>query len=226
MDTKDSRLRHYTGEGIEVSYDAQRCIHVAECLRGLPAVFDRARRPWILPSAASNDATAEVVARCPSGALHFARTDGGATEKPPEQATIVPTRGGPLYVRGCVRLRLSDGSTLLEESRLALCRCGQSRNKPFCDNAHRASSFADPGAVESGGEPGATGEGLSITAIDDGPLLVKGSFTLRGADGQGPFHATEVELCRCGASSTKPFCDGSHERLGFRSENPSDARPG
>ena len=47
MATPHSKLRYYTGEGIEVSYDAQRCIHVSQCLRGLPEVFDRARRPWI-----------------------------------------------------------------------------------------------------------------------------------------------------------------------------------
>ena len=222
MATPPSKLRYYTGEGIELSYDAQRCIHVSECLRGLPEVFDRARRPWILPSAASDDAIAEVVARCPSGALHFHRTDGGLPEAPPEHDTIVPMPDGPLYVRGRVRLQLADATLLVEETRLALCRCGQSRNKPYCDNAHRTTKFADPGTVANGGEPVESTDGLAITALANGPLRVQGSFTVQGADGQSRFYATDVELCRCGASSNKPFCDGSHERIGFSSEPPRD----
>jgi CDGSH-type Zn-finger protein/uncharacterized Fe-S cluster protein YjdI len=222
MEPSGRKLRIYTGELIEVSYDVQRCIHVAECLRGLPRVFDRARRPWILPSAASNDAIAEVVARCPSGALHFVRTDGGAAEKPAEEATIVPRPRGPLYVRGRVQLRSAAGSVTVEDTRLALCRCGKSRNKPFCDNSHRAAAFADPGMVTDGGELAKAGESLSITVSKNGPLLVQGPVTLRGADGRGLFHANEVELCRCGASGNKPFCDGSHQRIGFMSEDPAE----
>jgi uncharacterized Fe-S cluster protein YjdI/CDGSH-type Zn-finger protein len=140
-------VRHYASDAIDVTYEARRCVHAAECLRGLPAVFDTARRPWILPTGASADATAAVIARCPSGALHYTRRDGGEAEAPAESTTIVPTPGGPLYVRGRVHLRSADGRVLVEESRLALCRCGQSRNKPFCDNSHRAAGFDDPGAV-------------------------------------------------------------------------------
>ena len=79
MEQKDN-LRHYTSEAIDVSYDARRCIHAAECIRGLPAVFDTDRRPWILPTGASADAIAAVIENCPSGALHYTRRDGGARE--------------------------------------------------------------------------------------------------------------------------------------------------
>ena len=68
-------------------------------------VFDTARRPWILPIAASSDAIATVITKCPSGALHYTRRDGGVPETPSEQATIVPIPDGPLYIRGCVQLR-------------------------------------------------------------------------------------------------------------------------
>ena len=140
MEMKDN-LRHYTDEAIDVSYDAQRCIHAAECVRRLPAVFDTSRRPWILPSAASADAIAAVVEKCPTGALHYTRRDGGATEAPPEQTTIAPVPGGPLYVRGLIQLRSADGSLVAEDTRMALCRCGQSENKPFCDNSHIGTDF-------------------------------------------------------------------------------------
>jgi CDGSH-type Zn-finger protein len=122
----------------------------------LPAVFDRTRRPWILPSGASADDIAKVIARCPSGALHLKRRDGDPDEVPDEPATIVPTPGGPVYVRGFVQLRSADGMSVVEDIRMALCRCGQSQNKPFCDNSHLDAGFDDPGAI-SGIEPLETG---------------------------------------------------------------------
>jgi uncharacterized Fe-S cluster protein YjdI/CDGSH-type Zn-finger protein len=142
------RVRHYADEAIDITYDARRCIHAEECVNGLPAVFDAARRPWVLPTGASPDAIAAVIAKCPSGALRFARLDGGPPETAREHTTIVPTPGGPLYVRGRVQLRSADGSVTIVSTRLALCRCGQSHNKPFCDNSHRDVGFGDPGGVD------------------------------------------------------------------------------
>jgi uncharacterized Fe-S cluster protein YjdI/CDGSH-type Zn-finger protein len=144
METID-KIRHYVGKDIEVSYEARRCIHAAECVSGLPAVFDTARRPWIDPAAATADEIARVIAKCPSGALHFERRDGGPPEIPSEPATIVPTPGGPLYVRGFVQLRSADSHSVVADVRMALCRCGQSHNKPFCDNSHIDAGFDDPG---------------------------------------------------------------------------------
>ncbi len=148
---KSDTVRHYSNGAIDITYDAHRCIHAAECTRGLPAVFDSTRRPWIVPSAASADEIANVIARCPSGALHFNRRDGGPSETPQEPSTIEPTPGGPYYVRGLVQLRSADGSSVFEDVRMALCRCGQSRNKPFCDNSHFAAGFDDPGGVPQSG---------------------------------------------------------------------------
>lgn len=213
-----AQIRRYACEEIEVSFEARRCIHAGACVRGLPAVFDTGRRPWILPSAAGAEAIADVVQRCPSGALHFTRFDGGEPEVAPRENTIVPTARGPLYVRGEVTLRRPDGSVLVEDTRMALCRCGESRNKPFCDNSHRASGFDDLGQVDDGGAPSDVKGALSITATKNGPLLVEGALTLRGARGQGAYMTLRVELCRCGHSDSKPFCDGTHAIVGFRTE--------
>jgi len=139
------KVRHYTNDAIDVTYDSLRCIHAEECVKGLPSVFDSARRPWILPSGANAEAIAAVITKCPSGALHFTRFDGGAPEEPSEPATIVPTPCGPLYVRGRIQLQSADGRAVIEETRLALCRCGKSGNKPFCDNSHLGVGFDDPG---------------------------------------------------------------------------------
>jgi CDGSH-type Zn-finger protein/uncharacterized Fe-S cluster protein YjdI len=220
----NDKIRHYADEKIDVSYDARRCIHAGECVRGLNVVFDTARRPWILLTAASSDEIAAVITKCPTGALHYTRRDGGAAETPSDPTTIAPRPNGPLYVRGCVQLRWANGNVILEDTRLALCRCGQSLNKPFCDNSHRGSGFKDSGVVANGGERAETetSDVLSITASANGPLMVEGPFVLRGVGGIGRYDGTQAELCRCGASLNKPFCDGTHEKIAFRTEE-SDA---
>ncbi len=113
---------------------------------------DSRRRPWIVPSAASADEIANVIARCPSGALHFKRCDGSPSETPQLPTSIVPTPGGPLYVRDLIQLRSADGSSVFEGVRMALGRCGQSHNKPFCDKSHLYAGFDDPPVVPKVGE--------------------------------------------------------------------------
>jgi uncharacterized Fe-S cluster protein YjdI/CDGSH-type Zn-finger protein len=134
----------YRGRGIEVSFDLDICVHIAECLRGQRQVFQLNRRPWILPDAAPADEVADVVRRCPSGALLYQRLDGGPKEDPGETTTITPIRNGPLLVSGKIEVRREDGSveTL---PRATLCRCGESQHKPFCDNQHLATHFTAPG---------------------------------------------------------------------------------
>ena len=134
------RTREYEGNGIVVAYELRRCIHAAECVKGLPAVFDPDRRPWIQAAEADADAVAEVVRRCPTGALTYRRTDGAPQEAPPE-AAVEAVPDGPLHVRGAVELRDHEGALCWTGMRAALCRCGASNNKPFCDNSHRKVGF-------------------------------------------------------------------------------------
>ncbi len=142
-----SKIHKYAGQGIIITYDVKRCIHAAECVRGLPSVFDANRRPWIEPAAATADEIAAVIRRCPTGALHYERTDGALEEAPPEQHTINIVPDGPLYIQGTIEIRAPDGTLLHRDTRVALCRCGASANKPFCDNSHRQVGFVDPGTA-------------------------------------------------------------------------------
>lgn len=132
--------RSYRNEQIEVDWEPELCIHAAYCLRGLPQVFDRNRRPWVMVDAASAGEIAATIMQCPTGALSFRRSDGGPQEPLPEQATIEAQPDGPLYLRGNLHIVDQDG-TVHELPRAALCRCGQSANKPFCDGTHRAIHF-------------------------------------------------------------------------------------
>ncbi len=122
-------------------WEPRLCIHTKNCTRALPAVFAASRRPWIDPEAAEADAIAATVLTCPTGALHFRRLDGGPQEEPDAQTTIEPRPNGPLFVRGRVRLVDDDETVIREDTRVALCRCGASGNKPFCDGSHRRIGF-------------------------------------------------------------------------------------
>ena len=212
-----TRTRQYKSEDIVVSYDLKRCIHAAECVHGLPSVFDVKKRPWIQPNQANADEVAAVVIACPTGALKFARQDGGAAEPVPQKNAVQISADGPLYLHGDVQLVLADGTE--QELRSALCRCGESQNKPFCDNAHIKAGFTDRGEIghskKGAGDYEADGGELSIKFFANGPMFLQGNFEIRSADGETLLQGNKTALCRCGASQNKPFCDGMHKKVGF-----------
>ena len=215
------RVHRYEGTSLTVLYDPQRCIHAAECVRGLPEVFDAGKRPWVEPDGAPAETLAEVIRRCPSGALHYEREDGGEAEEPEAENTVTVTAGGPLALRGRIEIAWPDDSLLIVETRATLCRCGASRNKPYCDGSHREAGFQDPGVWPVNGAETAPGEGsvLHVVCVQDGPLVFQGAFHLHQTDGR-PAPVRRRALCRCGRSAEKPFCDGSHARVGFKTEKP------
>ncbi|MEU4685844.1 (4Fe-4S)-binding protein [Streptomyces xinghaiensis] len=130
--SRESEQRAYQAASITVTFEARRCLHAAECVHGLPGVFDPTKRPWIQPGNATADQLAEVVRRCPSGALQYARADGGA-ETPDRPTTITRGPTGELTVRGELSVDTPQGSRA--ETRAVLCGCGQSRLQPYCDHA-------------------------------------------------------------------------------------------
>ena len=146
--------REYPGDGITVQWFASRCIHSANCVRALRPVFDPQRRPWIDAHAAPADAIADAILRCPSGALQFIRRDGAAQESPDHPMTLTPIRNGPLYVRGDVEVRDLRGEVIRRDTRVSLCRCGQSPRMPFCDNTCRDQHWREPPGVQSAGPSG------------------------------------------------------------------------
>lgn len=137
-----ARTKAYQGEGIIVHFEPARCIHAAECVHGLPTVFDAERRPWIAPGGTEAGLIADVVARCPSGALSYERTDGGPPEKVDAiEPCVRVVPDGPLYVQGMLEASDANGQPITVGPRAALCRCGMSKNKPYCDNSHVEAGF-------------------------------------------------------------------------------------
>ncbi|SOD66418.1 Uncharacterized Fe-S cluster protein YjdI [Streptomyces zhaozhouensis] len=124
--------KSYQGRAITVTFEAGRCLHAAECVGGLPEVFDTGRRPWISPDGADADRLAEVVRRCPTGALHYTLADGG-TETPERPTRITRSATGQLTVRGEQSVHTADGPRT--ETRAVLCGCALSRRQPYCDHS-------------------------------------------------------------------------------------------
>ncbi len=130
--TAEPAGRAYTSDEITVYFDSSRCRHFAECVRGAPSVFDVERRPWIQPTNGTADEIAEVVRRCPSGALHY-RLAVGPEEAPDIPTTVTVMEDGPILLWGDIALRGTFPA--VRDTRMALCACTRSARLPFCDAA-------------------------------------------------------------------------------------------
>jgi uncharacterized Fe-S cluster protein YjdI/CDGSH-type Zn-finger protein len=138
--------REYVGDEIAIDLESRLCIHAGECVRGMPEVFDANARPWITVENAFDraDELAEVIRRCPTGALHYRRLDGEAREPAEAPVRVRVQTDGPLYIRSALEITAPNGAMIRQDARTALCRCGDSPNKPFCDNSHIAAGFTAP----------------------------------------------------------------------------------
>lgn len=221
--------RTYETDAIRVHWDSARCIHTGFCLRALPSVFDVQRRPWVDVDAADADAVGDAVERCPTGALRYERLDGAEDETPRRPTLVLPIENGPLLMVGDLDVRTPAGEQITHEARLTLCRCGMTRNQPFCDNSHlRRKWVSGPThAPERPPRPPSADRGERATAVvpcDDASLELRGDLRVYHSDGSALAEAGALLLCRCGHSEQKPFCDGSHQRAEFRSRRPEAPR--
>lgn len=213
-----SDVKRYEGKEATVTWDKRLCIHVGECGRAESVLFAAKRQPWCDPDLATLEEVEDVCQRCPTGALAYTRSDGKG-EVAPAVNRVVVANNGPLYVTGELDVEGAAADMPGVRFRAALCRCGQSKNKPFCDNSHERAGFVDRGAVgETGRGFGQAGGKLTIQRAPNGPLLLQGSVTIHAASGRAAYRAEKCALCRCGQSKNKPFCDGSHKAAGFEAE--------
>ena len=120
---------------------------------------------------------------------------------------------GPNMITGDLTLVIA--SRVRHMRTAMLCRCGHSSDQPFCDGTHVKTGFEDAGQLPANAPRGAAREGkLTITPLRKGPNRCEGPLLIRGADGRTS-GADLTLLCRCGASSNKPYCDRTHERIDF-----------
>src|SRR6185295_16882447 len=129
------------GEKVVLRFEAKRCIHARHCVLGAPRVFlANVQGPWLYPDEIDPEGMAHIARSCPSGAITYERLDGGPAEPVPEVNELRLRENGPYAVRADAEL-IGHGRLL----RATLCRCGQSRNKPFCDGSHNAAGFTASG---------------------------------------------------------------------------------
>ena len=208
-------IQEARGKNVLIRFEGKKCIHSRNCVLGRPDVFvPNAPGEWIQPDAGSAEAVAALAQSCPSGAITYERLDGGEQEPAPKVNVVRVRENGPLAVTGSVEM----GDARL--FRATLCRCGASKNKPFCDSSHKEIGF------NATGEP-PTGDHTEMLAVRDGtvdigpqldgPLSVRGNLEIVSGTGRVVARVATARLCRCGQSNTKPFCDGSHIKAGFRS---------
>jgi CDGSH-type Zn-finger protein/uncharacterized Fe-S cluster protein YjdI len=213
--TKENGVERVEGQKLTLIYEGKKCIHSRFCVTWAPRVFlANVQGPWIHPDAMDVEAVAEIAHVCPSGAIRYERKDGRPNEAVPPVNLIAVREAGPYAVRADLVL---DGESA--GYRATLCRCGASKNKPFCDGSHKEVGFG------ASGEP-PTGQAdmlevrngtLAIDPQTDGPLQVRGNLEITSGTGRVVARVTQARLCRCGGSQNKPFCDGTHARIGFRS---------
>ena len=132
----------------------------------------------------------------------------------PNEALV--SNGGPLQITGNITLVNEDG-TVQYANHLTLCRCGHSGSKPNCDGQHLDKEFLHAGKIMEASEIAASSRPSKITVscIKDGPITFRGRLRMHNQFGQECVKM-RGSLCRCGQSTSKPFCDGSHERVGFK----------
>jgi len=215
----DKQKFSYTGQSAEVEWDGRLCIHYGECGRAQGDLFIGGRQPWCQPDLSTGQEIRDVVLRCPTGALSAQFSDGSRVEADDGENTASISQNGPVYIKGQLELEGLDDQSPGTQYRAALCRCGHSNNKPFCDNSHEKAGFRDSGAVGQSG-PGFESKGgpLRIQPLINGPVMLMGSLQIMASAGRTAWSGEKAALCRCGHSSNKPFCDGSHVAAGFTAE--------
>ena len=158
-----------------------------------------------------------MIRTCPSGALTYRKLNGAADEAAPGINRVSILENGPNAFHGNL---VVAGEAM---TRATICRCGQTKNPPFCDYSHVEAGFGATGEPQESGKDAPAddpGEELQIMGHENGPIEARGALEITSGTGKRVHRGSRAFLCRCGQSKNKPFCDGSHKAAGF--EVPGD----
>ena len=143
-------ILHYTNDEVTVVWKPKVCVHSTICWKELREVFNPRERPWIKMDGSTTDRIIEQVRKCPSGALsYFLNADIDKQADEPDKVIaeaanilkIEVTADGPYLISTECMIVHSDGTQELKTGTVALCRCGNSQNKPYCDGSHGSTGF-------------------------------------------------------------------------------------
>jgi len=141
-DRVPDRLDTYVGKKITIHDNRGVCAHAGFCTDNSPAVFNVEKEPWTDPDIDDPEKTARTIRMCPSGALSYTK-EGVLYKDQDREPTVTVSRNGPYYVIGRIELTDPTGSKPESKEHYTLCRCGASKNKPFCNGAHWGINFKD-----------------------------------------------------------------------------------
>jgi CDGSH-type Zn-finger protein/truncated hemoglobin YjbI len=218
------RDSYAAADGVTVYDDRTVCCHYGQCTRRRPAVFRADAEPFVDPHQATAREIIDVVRGCPSGALAYGKDSGGEPIERHEPPSITATVDGPYRVRGAIQVIGADGRTYERRERQVLCRCGLSRNKPFCDGSHWYAGFRDPLPPELVKRPQTLYEALGgIEALErltsrfyaailsePDPLLEP---VFRGMDPNHPKHVAAWLAETFGGPQTYSLVHGGYEHM-------------
>ncbi|MCF6227510.1 MAG: CDGSH iron-sulfur domain-containing protein [Planctomycetes bacterium] len=135
-----NKVDSYDGEKVSIQDNRGLCAHAGYCTTNLPSVFKYGEEPWIDPNGASSEEIATVVKQCPAGAL-AAQIDGQELSGSNAEQNVAYAPNGPYIFGGGCELDGVEPQKGATGSKKALCRCGKSLNKPFCNGAHHNVNF-------------------------------------------------------------------------------------
>ena len=138
----EDKRDNYQGKKITIHDNRGICAHAGRCTDGLPEVFRLNEEPWIQPDAASVEEIIATIKKCPSGALSYSIEDIEQGDQGGEPAIFVAPNG-PYVVSGGPDLIDTPRGEGASEDHFTMCRCGGSKNKPFCDGTHWHNKFTD-----------------------------------------------------------------------------------
>lgn len=142
MESQKKITKKYKNDDITVVWQPHICIHSAICFRGLPGVFDPRERPWVKIEGADSESIMTQIDKCPSGALsYYKNEDENKTEIVEQELIVEVTQNGPLLAYGNISIKDTEGNITKKNKVTALCRCGASNNKPYCDGSHAKIGF-------------------------------------------------------------------------------------
>lgn len=204
------------GRDMVLSFDTRRCIHARFCVLGAPeVVLSGVEGQWLFPDKMETNALRAIVHDCPSGAIYYSPKGNTEPEPVPPVNTVSVRENGPYAIRAQLKFNGEDVGY-----RTALCRCGASNRKPFCDRSHQKLGFRATGEPSPRpSQPLQSRDGpVSIEPQRNGPLQLVGNLELCTGTGRCIDRVTRVRLCRCGGSKTKPYCDNTHLKIGFKAD--------
>lgn len=141
-DRVPDEVKDYNGKKITVHDNRGVCAHAEFCIKGASSVFKKGKKPWIDPDAADPEEIEKIIRSCPSGALSYSR-DGVLYRDYPRPPAIIVCKDSFYKVVGNIELEDPDVSVPQSKEHYTLCRCGASKNKPFCDGTHWKINFKD-----------------------------------------------------------------------------------